>query len=568
MGATTGGRYAEISDSPTEPVARAGAGELDSTDAPSSWTVPIRHAADVVVIVFAATVLTLVCGSTIRYERFALFNVAVVAAAVYAGVPGGLFATIAGILIVGYRWLPPHDSLGMNDPPAIFAIVAFSVVSLAVTALAGGFKARAGQLKASHDAAVASRERSRLLAEVGRVLSSSLDYEVTVAAVARLAVPGLADGCAVDLVVDGHIERLAAAHADPAKERWARALEMRFRSPPDQEMGVPAVIRTGEPHFIPVVTEAILEEAAQSPEQLAAMHSVGIYSAMIVPLTTRGLVLGALSLISSRPDRHFDETDFLIAQSLGRRSAVAIDNARLYRAARAANESKSNFLATMSHELRTPLTAIIGFDELLADGVSGPVSEGQKEPLQRIKASAMHLLSLIEEILLLVRLDAGDESVHVEPVSARGVVGEVLASMSPAAAQGGLTLRVEPIDAGIVVRTDGKKLQQILVSLVSNAVKFTKRGEIVIRAFTRDDRVVFEVQDSGVGIGGDSLEHIFDPFWQVEQTKTRRSGGSGLGLTVARRLAQLLGGDLSADSTPAVGSTFRVALPTLAAQRA
>jgi signal transduction histidine kinase len=172
------------------------------------------------------------------------------------------------------------------------------------------------------------------------------------------------------------------------------------------------------------------------------------------------------------------------------------------------------------------------------------------------------------EILLLVRLDAGYESVHVEPVSARGVVGEVLASMSPAAAQGGLTLRVEPIDAGIVVRTDGKKLQQILVSLVSNAVKFTKRGEIVIRAFTRDDRVVFEVQDSGVGIGGDSLEHIFDPFWQVEQTKTRRSGGSGLGLTVARRLAQLLGGDLSADSTPAVGSTFRVALPTLAAQRA
>ena len=503
-----------------------------------------------------------------RLEQFAtsdsrVFDGAVVASAIYAGAPGGLFATIIGILVVDYRWLPLRDSLTLDDPPAIFAVVAFTIVSLLVTGLAVQFRAQSSQLRAARDAAVASEERRRLLAEAGRVLASSLDYETTVSTVARLAVPDFADWCAVDLLMGDEIKRLAVAHRDPDKVRWVQEVDVGVRLQPSAEAdaGVAAVIRTGEPHFAPVVTDDMLVKVAQSDEHLALLRSVGIRSAMIVPIATRGMNLGALTLAISRPERHFDDADLATAQSLGRRAAVAIDNARLYRAARAANEIKSNFLATMSHELRTPLTAIVGFDELLAEGISGPVSDGQKQPLERIKASAMQLLSLIDEMFLFARLDAGDETVRNDLVPVKRIVDDVVAFMSRSAVATGLALRADPIDPDLTLETDPGKLRHILVSLVSNAVKFTTRGEIIIRALERNDEVIIEIADTGIGIGRESLEHLFDPFWQVEQTRTRKTGGSGLGLAVARQLAELLGGGISVESTPSVGSTFRVTLP-------
>lgn len=528
---------------------------------PPPWSVTIRQAVVVLAIVFGASAITFACGSTIRYERFALFHGAVVASAIYAGAPGGLFATIIGILVVDYRWLPLRDTLTLDDPPTIFAVVVFTIVSLVVTGLAVQFRAQSTQLRVARDAEVASEERRRLLAEAGRVLASSLDYETTVSTVARLAVPGFADWCSVDLLVGHEIKRLAVAHCDPEKARWVKDVVVRLQPSPEADAGVPAVIRTGEPLFAPVVTDDMLVKVAQSEEHLAMLRSVGIHSAMVVPISTRGMILGALTLASSHPERRFDEADLATAQALGRRAALAIDNARLYRSARAANEIKANFLATMSHELRTPLTAIIGFEELLADGISGPVADGQKQPLERIKVSALQLLSLIEEMFLFARLDAGDEPVRNDLVAAKHVVDDVVAFMSPPAVANGLAVRTEAIDPDLTLQTDPGKLRQILVSLVSNAVKFTPRGEIIIRVLERNDKVIFEIADTGVGIGRESLEHIFDPFWQVEQTTTRKTGGSGLGLAVARQLAELLGGDISVESTPSVGSTFRVTLP-------
>ncbi|MGH7616722.1 MAG: sensor histidine kinase, partial [Gemmatimonadaceae bacterium] len=393
------------------------------------------------------------------------------------------------------------------------------------------------------------------------ILSSSLDYETTVSTVARLAVPDFADWCAVDLLVGGDIKRLAVAHDDPDKVRRLKDVGVKLQPSPEVDAGVPAVIRTGEPHFAPIVTDDMLVRVARDDQHLALLRSVGIHSAMIVPVATRGIILGALTLVSSRPERRFDEADLATAQALGRRAAVAIDNARLYQSARAADEIKRNFLATMSHELRTPLTAIIGFEQLLADGISAPVSEGQRRPLERIKVSALQLLSLIDEMFLFARLDSGDETVRADRVSAKHLVDEVMAAMSRSAVANGLVLRADATNPDLTIQTDFAKLRQILVSLVSNAVKFTTRGEIVIRVLERNGGIVFEVADTGIGIRHENLEHIFDPFWQVEQTKTRKTGGSGLGLSVARRLAELLGGKISVESTPSVGSTFRVALP-------
>jgi signal transduction histidine kinase len=413
----------------------------------------------------------------------------------------------------------------------------------------------------ARDVALAGEARMRLIDEASRVLASSLDYETTVAAVAKLAVPTFADWCTVDLVVDGEIKQLAVAHVDPVRARWARELNARYPNTLDPATGVPAVIRTGEPMMLSDVTDGMLAAVARDPEHLSMLRGLEIRSSMIVPMTARGRTLGALMLVSTQPVRRYGDADLSVALDLARRAAVAIDNARLYRAALAASNAKTNFLATMSHELRTPLTAIIGYEELLAEGVTGPVSDEQKQQLERIRISATHLLSMIDEILLYARVEAGTESVQFEHIVAKGVVDDAVAFVTPSAVERGLTLRAEPIDAALMIRTDGGKVRQMLVNLLSNAVKFTARGDISVRAYSRDESVVFEVRDTGIGIGRDDLEHIFDPFWQVEQTTTRTTGGSGLGLSITRRLAQLLGGDVAVHSEPSVGSTFRVVLP-------
>jgi signal transduction histidine kinase len=521
----------------------------------------LRQVAVVAMVAFIATALTIGAGDASRHVRFVFFDCAVVIAAIYAGLPGGLFTILVGILVVGYKWLPPHGSMQMGEPASVFAVFGFAFGGLIVTALAARFRRQTRQLADARDAAVAAEERRWLISEAGRVLASSLDYETTVTHVAQLAVPTFADGCAVDLLIDGKIERLAVAHRDPEKLRLLEESDFRIRPALLEGQGIAAVIRTGEPQYAPVVTSKMIEILAQDAEHLGQLRALDIHSAMIVPLVTRGMVLGALTLVSSSPNRRFTEADFNTAQALGRRAAAAIDNARLYRAARAANDVKTNFISTMSHELRTPLSAIIGFQELLADGVSGPVSEGQKQPLERIKASAMQLTSLIEEILLFARLDAGTETVHLEMFPVKRVMDDVVAYAAGPAAERKLTVRAEDVPVETIIESDYAKVRQLLVSLVSNAIKFTSKGEIVLRAHSDDSVITFEVQDSGVGIDHENLAHIFDPFWQVDQSKTRRSGGSGLGLSVARRLAQLLGGEITVDSTPSVGSIFRVQLP-------
>ena len=515
----------------------------------------------VAMLAFVATALTLGFGDATSHVRFVFFDCAVVAAAIYAGLPGGLFVIIVGILVVSYHWLPPYSTLRLGDPAEVFAVLAFAVCGLIVTGLAAGFRRQARQLKHANDDAVAAEDGHRLLAEASQVLASSLDYETTVGHVAQLAVPRFADGCLVDLVVDGAIKRLAIAHVDPDKIRLFRDLEVRFGPAVIDDAGIDAVIRTGEPVFRPVVTDDLLRAVSRTDDQLEQLRALEIHSVIIVPMSTRGIILGALTLVSSRSERRFTDTDFTTALALGRRAALAIDNARLYRAARVANDVKNNFIATMSHELRTPLTAIIGFQELLIDGVSGPVSEGQRQPLERIKASALRLLSLIEEILLFARLDTGDEAINVQKFPAKSVIDDVVAFAASAAEECELTLRAEPVSPEVELESDFVKVRQILITLVSNALKFTTKGQVVLRAYASNNGVVFEVQDTGVGINPANIEHIFDPFWQVDQTTTRRSGGSGLGLTVARRLAQLLGGDVTVESTPSVGSTFRVRLP-------
>ncbi|MGI8509933.1 MAG: sensor histidine kinase [Gemmatimonadaceae bacterium] len=240
---------------------------------------------------------------------------------------------------------------------------------------------------------------------------------------------------------------------------------------------------------------------------------------------------------------------------------AALREQELTERAEAANEAKSAFLATMSHELRTPLNAIIGYASLLDDEVWGPVLQEQHRHLGRIKTSANHLLSLIDEVLTLARIDADREMIHWEPVSSEALLDQVTTLTLPLAVEKQLAFFVHSPEYPFVIATDAGKALQILINLIGNAVKFTDRGEITLSAYTENEEAKFTVRDTGIGVAADNLEQIFDAFWQVEQTRTRRVGGTGLGLKLSRRLAQLLGGDLTVESTVGEGSTFTLCLP-------
>ncbi|MDP9205176.1 MAG: CHASE3 domain-containing protein [Gemmatimonadota bacterium] len=405
---------------------------------------------------------------------------------------------------------------------------------------------------------------AELLSEASRVLASTLDYEKTLHAVARLAVGDLADWCAVDLVQPGGgVRQAVVAHVDEAKIKWAKELNKRY--PPDYAAatGVGKVIRSGEPEIYAEISEEMLVAAAKDKEHLAIMRELQIESALVVPMIARGQTLGALTLISTRKGRRYEEADLVLATEIATRAAIAMDNAQLYRSALAASEAKSAFLATMSHELRTPLNAIIGYQSLLKEGIDGSLNASQLAQLSRIRASADHLLGLIDEILTFSRVEAGKEVARLEEVELRPLVDEAATMVRPLAEAKGLELRVEVPDGRLL--TDGVKLRQILLNLLSNAAKFTDRGAITLRGHLDQKGAEFDIVDSGIGIAADHFQRIFEPFWQVEQSSTRRAGGTGLGLTVSRSLARLLGGDVSVESEIGKGSTFTVSLP---AQRA
>jgi signal transduction histidine kinase/CHASE3 domain sensor protein len=400
-----------------------------------------------------------------------------------------------------------------------------------------------------------------LLGEASRVLTSTLDYEKTLETVARLAVGDMADWCGVDLIgADGKIRQVIVAHVDEEKIKWAKELNKRYPADYAGPTGVGHVIRTGEPEIYPEISDEMIVAGSRDSDHLAIMRELQIKSALIVPMIARGRTLGALTLISTGTGRRYDQGDLTLAGELATRAAIAIDNAQLYRSALAASEAKSTFLATMSHELRTPLNAIIGYQSLLKEGIGGPVNDTQLAQLTRIRASADHLLGLIDEVLTFSRVEAGKEVVSRSEVHLRPIIDEAVTMVMPLAELKGLELRVEAEDA--ILFTDGGKIRQIVLNLLSNAVKFSDKGEVRVRTSAKGESVVISISDTGIGIAPENQERIFDPFWQVEQRSTRRAGGTGLGLSVSRTLAQLIGGEISVESNLEKGSTFILTLPT------
>jgi PAS domain S-box-containing protein len=414
------------------------------------------------------------------------------------------------------------------------------------------------------EAADHARQQASFLAEAGTVLSASLDYEATLKAVAHLAVPTIADWCAVDILDDrGALQRLAVAHVDPAKVEFARQLEERYPANPDNPGGVRAVIRTGTPAFMSRIPATLLEAAARDDEHRRAIRELNLTSYMCVPLLARGKPFGAITFVSAESGREYSEADLRFARELANRASLAVENARAYAQANEASRLKDEFLATLSHELRTPLNAVLGYVRMLRLGTIAP--DKAQPAMEIVERNATALKQIIEDVLDVSRIVAGRMRLNVAPVDLPTIIQEACATVVPAADAKGIRVEtvIDPMTAP--VSGDADRLQQIVWNLLSNAIKFTPRGgRVQLRVARVNSHVEVVVGDTGVGIAPDFLPFVFDRFRQGDPTFAREHGGLGLGLAIARQLAELHGGTLTAASAGlGEGATFTLTLPLM-----
>ena len=452
-------------------------------------------------------------------------------------------------------------------------------------------------------------DQIRFLAEASPILTSSLDYEATLQSVARMMVPKVADWAAVDMLMpDGTTRLLAVEHVDPEKVALGREMRRRYPTNMEAPRGIANVIRTGESELYPVVTDEMLAEGAVDEDYLILMRSIGLRSAIIVPLKARGQVLGALTLVWSDSERTYSEDDVRFAEELARRAAIVVDNARLYRQAEAAraelerlneslemrvgrrtdelrlanetlrieiderrraehalgranalleqrNQELQDFAHVASHDLQEPLRKIVSFGSMLSD----ELDEHQEDALlylHRIDHAAERMTSLINDLLEFSRV--GTRGDTFRKVELSEIVQEVLGDLELLLSESGGRVHVGPM---CEIEADPLQMRQLFQNLIGNALKFHREGVppvVHIRSEIEDDMCTIAVEDNGIGFDEVYLDRIFSPFQRLHGRSS--FPGTGMGLAICRRIVERHGGTITASSREGEGSTFVVRL--------
>ena len=412
-------------------------------------------------------------------------------------------------------------------------------------------------------------ERQRAFLEKSTTeLNSSLNYRFTLATVARLAVPAIADWCAVDVVEEGELKRLAVEHVDRAKVELVYDLERRYPEDPSQASGRYAVLHSGEPQLVPDIPDAALEARAKDAEHLRLIRQLELRSYIAVPLKVQGRTMGVISLaLAGRSPRRYNERDLSVASALGERAGLAMTNAKLFsEAAQArdeaeqANRSKDEFMAMLGHELRNPLAPILTALQLMK--LRRPeLFEKERAVVER---QVRHMVTLVDDLLDVSRIARGRVEFAQEDVDLAEVVHRSLELSLPLIEERrhDVTISVAP---GLRVLGDPVRLSQVVTNLLTNAAKYTNRGgHIAVTAALEAGEITLSVRDDGVGIDADLLPHVFSLFVQGQQSIDRSRGGLGLGLAIVKSVVELHAGRVSATSEgPGRGSEFRVSLPEL-----
>ncbi|MEO7368690.1 MAG: ATP-binding protein [Gemmatimonadaceae bacterium] len=402
-----------------------------------------------------------------------------------------------------------------------------------------------------------AHEIQQFLAEAGETLSSSLGPEDTLRNVTRLAVPRLADACTVDVYHGERFRGVAAAHREPDHADYIE--KIRSEQPID--------IAGPNPIAQAIRTQATLtlsDSDTSDAWQEAASEVHGIFesrpaAAMFVPLIGRGQIIGVMSLY--REKTQFDTIDTSLAEDLGRRAALAIDNARLHELVRSGIRARDDMIGIVSHDLRNPVNAV-----RMLTGVM--LSRQREEPLPPemaeytgvIRQAVEQMDALIRDLLDVTRVEAGRLKVSVQKENTEELLSDSLRTLAPVAEQKSIQLRLVAPDDLPEVIADRERITQVFSNLVGNAVKFSPPGgRIIVRVKPFPNEIVFSISDKGQGMTVAQLSHAFDRFWQSSRTDRQ---GAGLGLAITKGIIDAHGGRIWAESKLGAGSTFYFTLPT------
>jgi PAS domain S-box-containing protein len=438
----------------------------------------------------------------------------------------------------------------------------FSWVSVTFSAIRGADDVPRSVVAVALD--VTQRRRTeatlRFLAEASESLSTLVDYRSTLQKVARLAVPGFADWCAVDLLTpDGAIERLAVVHVDPTKVKLAEELQRRYPFDAQAPYGAARVLRTGRSERSGEFDEEMLVRAVPDPELRRVVTELGLRSYLCVPLRVKDRTLGVISFIAAESARRYDDADLELAEDLAHRAAIAIENARLYQELRESDRRKDEFLAVLSHELRNPLAPIrSGIDMLAMEG-----THESPELIELMRQQVEHLVRLVDDLLDLSRITRDRVELKRETIELGPLLERSAAVMRSTLDQRDQTLRLKQPSTPLVIDADPVRLLQVLENLLQNASKFSDAGsDIELVAGRQGDQVSIRVRDEGIGLDSALLPRLFQPFTQASRSIDRAQGGLGVGLALVRGLVERHGGTVTATSAgPGLGSEFEVRLP-------
>jgi signal transduction histidine kinase len=398
-------------------------------------------------------------------------------------------------------------------------------------------------------------EERAFLAEVGSILAATLELEATLTSIGELVTRALAEVCVVH-VVEGEACRVKVAARDPSWD-WIRvALEEH----PIDRRRVPAIWSELEAHRSVLVEHAspeLVASLAGDEAHLRALRAMDPGSLIVVPLVVRQKLVGAMVLVRSASSHAYAPADVRFAEQIAQRAALAIENARLYAEARRAVRARDEVLGIVAHDLRNPLGTILLQAERLRHPGAAPA---HWSPIDAIERSADRMSRLIQDLLDVTRMEAGRLSVERARVAAGELVGDCVEAQRPLAAAASVELRADVAGDLPELWADRHRLQQVFENLIGNAIKFTAPGgAIVVGAAPRDGAVLFRVADTGRGIAGEAVPHVFDRFWQAGKAGRR---GAGLGLPIAKGIVEVHGGRIWVESTPGRGSTFFFTIPT------
>jgi signal transduction histidine kinase len=409
----------------------------------------------------------------------------------------------------------------------------------------------------------------KALGEVSQAVSSTLDIETVLTGIVSHAVQLSGTDGGIIYEYDEATERLHLRASHRTEQELVEALRA---NPID--LGVGTVGRAAASRM-PVQITDLLDEPEYAGTRLRPMlRRLGYRSLLAVPLLREDRIMGGLSVYRRKAGSFSTEIVNLV-QTFATQSVIAIHNARLYREIQEkgreielTSKYKSQFLANMSHELRTPLNAVLGYTRMLLTKVYGDVPEKIGDVLERIEKSGRHLLGLINDVLDLSKIEAGQVTLSLNAYSMKEVVQNVVTAMQPLAAEKKLALKVSLPTEVPPAYGDERRITQVLLNLVGNAIKFTDGGEVRVQAIVANGALVVSVSDTGPGISERDQQKIFEEFRQVENSATAKKGGTGLGLAIAKRIIELHEGRIWVESSLGKGSTFSFMLPVRVEQQA